>query len=38
VAAAADGEPLLLEPPLEFEVVPRALRVLLPPQLEDLDV
>jgi diacylglycerol kinase family enzyme len=38
VAAAADGEPLVLEPPLEFELVPRALRVLLPPQAEDLDV
>jgi diacylglycerol kinase family enzyme len=28
--AAVDGEPALLEPPLEFSVEPRALRVLLP--------
>lgn len=38
VRAAADGEPLVLEPPLELELLPRALRVLLPPQAEDLDV
>jgi diacylglycerol kinase family enzyme len=30
VRAAADGEPLVLEPPLEFELRPRALRVLVP--------
>jgi len=28
--AAIDGEPLVLEAPLEFEIRPRALRVLLP--------
>ena len=31
VRAAADGEPILLEPPLVFESLPRALRVLTPP-------
>lgn len=30
VKAAVDGEPVVLEPPLEFEVRPRALRVLVP--------
>jgi diacylglycerol kinase family enzyme len=30
VAAALDGEPVELEPPLRFEVLPRALRVLIP--------
>jgi diacylglycerol kinase family enzyme len=30
VNAAVDGEPVVLEPPLEFEVRPRALRVLVP--------
>jgi diacylglycerol kinase family enzyme len=35
VKAAADGEPIVLEPPLEFEVLPRALRVLVPPQPDD---
>jgi diacylglycerol kinase family enzyme len=38
VAVAADGEPVVLESPLEFEIVPQALRVLLPPEVEDLDV
>jgi diacylglycerol kinase family enzyme len=28
--AALDGDPIVLEPPLEFEIRPRALRVLLP--------
>src|SRR5919204_301699 len=32
VEVAADGEPLVLEPPLEFEILPRALRVLVPPE------
>jgi diacylglycerol kinase family enzyme len=32
VRAAADGEPLVLEPPLVFESLPRALRVLTPPE------
>jgi diacylglycerol kinase family enzyme len=31
VEAAADGEPVVLEPPLRFELLPRALRVLVPP-------
>lgn len=31
VRAAIDGEPVVLETPLEFSVEPRALRVLLPP-------
>jgi diacylglycerol kinase family enzyme len=31
IHAAIDGEPVVLEPPLEFEVRPRALRVLVPP-------
>jgi diacylglycerol kinase family enzyme len=31
IHAAIDGEPVVLEAPLEFEVKPRALRVLLPP-------
>ena len=31
IHAAVDGEPVVLEAPLEFEVRPRALRVLLPP-------
>ena len=29
--AATDGDPVLLEPPLEFEIRPRGLRVLVPP-------
>lgn len=29
--AAVDGEPVVLEPPLEFEIRPRALRALVPP-------
>lgn len=29
--AAVDGEPVVLEPPLEFEIRPRALRALIPP-------
>jgi diacylglycerol kinase family enzyme len=33
--AAIDGEPAVLEPPLEFEVRPRALRVLVPPGSRD---
>lgn len=33
--AAIDGEAVLLEPPLEFEVRPRALRVLVPPGSRD---
>jgi diacylglycerol kinase family enzyme len=35
VRAATDGEPLLLEPPLEFEILPRALRVLVPPERDE---
>jgi diacylglycerol kinase family enzyme len=31
IHAAIDGEPLVLETPLEFEIKPGALRVLLPP-------
>lgn len=31
--AAVDGDPVVLEPPLELEIRPRALRVLLPRQL-----
>jgi diacylglycerol kinase family enzyme len=31
VRAAVDGDPIVLESPLEFEIRPRALRVLLPP-------
>jgi diacylglycerol kinase family enzyme len=31
VATAVDGEPVEFEPPLEFELQPRALRVLVPP-------
>lgn len=31
VHAALDGDPVVLESPLEFEIRPRALRVLLPP-------
>ena len=31
VAAGIDGESVLLEPPLRFEIVPQALTVLLPP-------
>jgi diacylglycerol kinase family enzyme len=31
VAAAVDGEPAALQPPLEFRIEPQALRVLLPP-------
>jgi diacylglycerol kinase family enzyme len=34
VRAAADGEPLELEPPLQFDVLARALRVLVPPRPE----
>jgi len=30
--AAIDGEPIILPAPLDFEVRPRALRVLLPPR------
>jgi diacylglycerol kinase family enzyme len=29
--AATDGDPVILEPPLEFEIRPRGLRVLVPP-------
>jgi diacylglycerol kinase family enzyme len=32
VHAAIDGEPVVLESPLEFEIRPRALRVLIPPE------
>jgi diacylglycerol kinase family enzyme len=35
VIAAADGEPLTLEPPLKLECLPRALRILVPPARED---
>jgi diacylglycerol kinase family enzyme len=35
VPAAIDGEPELLETPVEFRIEPRALRVLLPPGVED---
>jgi diacylglycerol kinase family enzyme len=35
VRAAVDGEPVELEAPLRFRIEPRALRVLLPPGLED---
>jgi diacylglycerol kinase family enzyme len=38
VAAAADGEPLVLEPPLRFEILPRALRLLVPPAADDVRV
>jgi diacylglycerol kinase family enzyme len=31
IHAAIDGEPVVLETPLAFEVKPRALRVLVPP-------
>jgi diacylglycerol kinase family enzyme len=31
IHAAIDGEPVVLESPLEFEIRPRALRVLVPP-------
>jgi diacylglycerol kinase family enzyme len=31
VRAALDGDPVVLESPLEFEIRPRALRVLVPP-------
>jgi diacylglycerol kinase family enzyme len=34
VRVAIDGEPALLEPPLELEVLPRALRLRLPPAAE----
>ena len=34
VRAAVDGEPMVLETPLEFRVEPGALRVLLPPGVE----
>ena len=34
VRAAIDGEPVALEPPLEFEIAPRALRLLVPPDAE----
>ena len=30
IRAAADGEPLVLEPPIRFEILPQALRVLVP--------
>jgi diacylglycerol kinase family enzyme len=35
VQAAVDGEPAVLETPLEFRIEPGALRVLLPPGVED---
>jgi diacylglycerol kinase family enzyme len=35
VHAAVDGEPLVLRPPLDFELRPRALRVLVPPHSRD---
>lgn len=35
IAAAVDGEPLTFETPIEFRIEPRALRVLLPPDVED---
>jgi diacylglycerol kinase family enzyme len=35
VEAAADGEPVVLESPLEFEILPRALRVLVPPERDE---
>jgi diacylglycerol kinase family enzyme len=38
VRAAADGEPLVLEPPVRVEVLPRALRVLVPPERDDARV
>ena len=31
LAAAVDGEPDVLETPIEFRIEPRALRVLIPP-------
>jgi diacylglycerol kinase family enzyme len=34
VRAAVDGEPVVLETPVELEVLPRALRLLLPPATE----
>jgi diacylglycerol kinase family enzyme len=34
VPAAVDGEPVVLETPIEFRIEPRALRVLLPPGVE----
>jgi diacylglycerol kinase family enzyme len=33
IAAAVDGEPVVLETPVEFRIEPRALRVLVPPGL-----
>jgi diacylglycerol kinase family enzyme len=35
VEAAVDGEPAMLEPPFEFTIEPRALRVLVPPRRQD---
>jgi diacylglycerol kinase family enzyme len=35
VHAAIDGEPAVLEPPIELEIRPRALRILLPTRLRD---
>jgi len=32
IEAAVDGEPDVLETPVEFRIEPRALRVLLPPR------
>jgi len=32
IHAAIDGEPVVLEPPLELEIRPRGLRVLVPPR------
>ena len=34
--AAVDGEPAVLETPIEFRIEPRALRVLVPPGVEDV--
>ena len=38
IRAAIDGEPVELESPVELRIEPRALRVLLPPGREDVDV
>jgi diacylglycerol kinase family enzyme len=32
VAAGVDGESAALDPPLQFEILPRAVRVLVPPR------
>jgi diacylglycerol kinase family enzyme len=37
VHAALDGEPVVLEPPLEFVLRPRALRLLVPPPRDGVD-